>query len=571
MLAAIVNSLSRHQIDASEDDTVSTATRDRGTGTAVPLSDSTLPLSTDCRSNVGRPNAAASRFDTRTRLLLDGPILATLLRLATPNVLVMFVQASVGLIETYFVAKLGTDALAGVALVFPVLMLMQMMSAGAMGGGISSAVARALGAGRRTEADALVFHALIIAGGFGLLFMLSILGCGRWLYSTMGGTGASLTAALTYSDVLFTGAILVWTFNSLASAIRGTGNMVVPALVTCAGAIALIPLSPCLIFGWGPFPEFGIAGGAVAVIAYYAAGTIVFATYLWSGRSVVRLSFHHTRLRWSLFREILRVGAVAALITVQTNLTIAIAMGFVGRFGPAAIAGYGTGSRLEYLLVPLVFGLGAPLVAMVGTNIGAGQRDRALRAAWVGAGLATGLTEMIGLWAAAFPHAWLLLFGSDAAMLDSGSRYLRAVGPCYGLFGLGLALYFASVGAGRLLWPLLANLMRLAIVAVGSWLALGWSDDLSHVFLALSAALAVFGLMNAAAVAGGVWFGPIGWPRMPAALLRLTFWWRAGGRHWGRLLWHGGGAELVAVASVGAKVVMSRMRSRRPKSKLIER
>jgi putative MATE family efflux protein len=571
MLAAIVNSLSRHQIDASEDDTVSTATRDRGTGTAVPLSDSTLPLSTDCRSNVGRPNAAASRFDTRTRLLLDGPILATLLRLATPNVLVMFVQASVGLIETYFVAKLGTDALAGVALVFPVLMLMQMMSAGAMGGGISSAVARALGAGRRTEADALVFHALIIAGGFGLLFMLSILGCGRWLYSTMGGTGASLTAALTYSDVMFTGAILVWTFNSLASAIRGTGNMVVPALVTCAGAIALIPLSPCLIFGWGPFPEFGIAGGAVAVIAYYAAGTIVFATYLWSGRSVVRLSFHHTRLRWSLFREILRVGAVAALITVQTNLTIAIAMGFVGRFGPAAIAGYGTGSRLEYLLVPLVFGLGAPLVAMVGTNIGAGQRDRALRAAWVGAGLATGLTEMIGLWAAAFPHAWLSLFGSDAAMLDSGSRYLRAVGPCYGLFGLGLALYFASVGAGRLLWPLLANLMRLAIVAVGSWLALGWSDDLSHVFLALSAALAVFGLMNAAAVAGGVWFGPIGWPRMPAALLRLTFWWRAGGRHWGRLLWHGGGAELVAVASVGAKVVMSRMRSRRPKSKLIER
>jgi putative MATE family efflux protein len=522
MLAAIVNSLSRHQIDASEDDTVSTATRDRGTGTAVPLSDSTLPLSTDCRSNVGRPNAAASRFDTRTRLLLDGPILATLLRLATPNVLVMFVQASVGLIETYFVAKLGTDALAGVALVFPVLMLMQMMSAGAMGGEISSAVARALGAGRRTEADALVFHALIIAGGFGLLFMLSILGCGRWLYSTMGGTGASLTAALTYSDVMFTGAILVWTFNSLASAIRGTGNMVVPALVTCAGAIALIPLSPCLIFGWGPFPEFGIAGGAVAVIAYYAAGTIVFATYLWSGRSVVRLSFHNTRLRWSLFREILRVGAVAALITVQTNLTIAIAMGFVGRFGPAAIAGYGTGSRLEYLLVPLVFGLGAPLVAMVGTNIGAGQRDRALRAAWVGAGLATGLTEMIGLWAAAFPHAWLSLFGSDAAMLDSGSRYLRTVGPYYGLFGLGLALYFASVGAGRLLWPLLANLMRLAIAAVGGWLALGWSGDLSHVFLALSAALAVFGLMNAAAVAGGVWFGPIGWPRMPAALLHST-------------------------------------------------
>jgi Na+-driven multidrug efflux pump len=218
------------------------------------------------------------------------------------------------------------------------------------------------------------------------------------------------------------------------------------------------------------------------------------------------------------------VGAVAALITLQTNLTIAITTGLVGRFGPATIAGYGTGSRLEYLLVPLVFGLGAPLVAMVATNLGAGQRDRALRSAWIGAGLAMGLTEMIGLWAAAFPHAWLSLFGTDPVMLDSGARYLRVVGPFYGLYGLGLALYFASVGAGRLLWPLLANLTRLAIAAGGGWLALRWGGDVSHVFLAQSAALAVFGLINAGAVAGGAWFGPIGWPRHLA--LRVT---RGGG------------------------------------------
>src|SRR6266508_1742621 len=162
-----------------------------------------LRVLNESRCDVVAPLATTPRFDTRTRVLLEGPIVSTLLRLATPNVLVMFVQASVGLIETYFVARLGTDALAGVALVFPVLMLMQTMSGGAIGGGISAAVARALGAGRRTEADALVFHALVIAGGFGLLFMSGILGCGRWLYSAMGGTGASLTAALTYSNTLF--------------------------------------------------------------------------------------------------------------------------------------------------------------------------------------------------------------------------------------------------------------------------------------------------------------------------------------------------------------------------------
>src|SRR2546430_13350023 len=136
--------------------------------TLSPRDDGVIGSSTD----VVAPGAAAPRFDARTRLLLEGPILGTLLRLATPNVLVMFVQSAVGLVETYFVAKLGTDALAGVALVFPVLMLMQMMSAGAMGGGISSPIAPALGAGRRADADALGLHPLAIAGDFRLLFML---------------------------------------------------------------------------------------------------------------------------------------------------------------------------------------------------------------------------------------------------------------------------------------------------------------------------------------------------------------------------------------------------------------
>src|SRR5688500_1532684 len=97
--------------------------------------------------------------DPRTRVLLEAPIVRTLLRLGAPNMLVMLVQASIGLIEMYFIGKLGTEALAGVALAFPAVMLMQMMSSGAMGGGISSAIARALGAGRRADAYALVFHA----------------------------------------------------------------------------------------------------------------------------------------------------------------------------------------------------------------------------------------------------------------------------------------------------------------------------------------------------------------------------------------------------------------------------
>src|SRR2546422_10240374 len=129
-------------------------------------------------------------MDPRTRLLLEAPTASTLLRLAVPNMLVMLAQAAGALVETYFIGRLGTDALAGVALVFPVVMLMQMMSAGAMGGGIASSIARALGAGRRADANALALHALVIALGFGAVFTIGVLGFGRSLYRAMGGSGA---------------------------------------------------------------------------------------------------------------------------------------------------------------------------------------------------------------------------------------------------------------------------------------------------------------------------------------------------------------------------------------------
>ena len=459
-------------------------------------------------------------LDPRTRLLLEAPIAPTLLRLGAPNVLVMLAQAGVGLMETYFVGKLGTDALAGMALVFPAVMLMQMTSAGAMGGGIASAIARALGARRRDDADALVLHALLIAAVFALAFMVTVVAGGRWLYTRMGGSGGALDAALVYSNWVFGGALLVWLFNTLSAVIRGTGNMALPAYVTVAGAVLLLPLSPLLIFGWGPLPGLGIAGGAIALLLYYLASSAVLAAYLWSSRSLLRPSLRGLQLRWALFADILRVGLVGTVSTVATNLAIGITTALVGAYGTAAIAGYGTASRLEYLLVPLVFGLGAPLVAMVGTCIGAGQRERALRATWIGAAIAFAMTEAIGLWAAAYPAAWLSLFNTEPAMIEAGSQYLRIVGPWYGFFGLGLVLYFASQGAGRLLWPVLGNIARLVVAVAGGWLALHGGYAIAGVFAAQAAAMVVYGIANAWTIAGGAWFGPVGWPRGMAALLR---------------------------------------------------
>jgi Na+-driven multidrug efflux pump len=220
---------------------------------------------------------------------------------------------------------------------------------------------------------------------------------------------------------------------------------------------------------------------------------------------VLKPSLIPPRLAWAPMREILRVGATSSIVSLSTNVSIAVATGLAGMVGPAAVAGYGTGARLEYLLVPLVFGLGAPVAAMVGTCIGAGRNDRALRVAWIGAAIAFSLTEAIGLMAAFFPVAWLSLFGSDPQMIETGSHYLRIVGPAYGFFGGGLALYFASQGAGRVGWAVLVAILRVIIAAGGGWLAVTTFGS-KGLFVVIAAALVIYGFANVVAIASGVWF-----------------------------------------------------------------
>jgi putative MATE family efflux protein len=452
------------------------------------------------------PGAAPASLSPRTRLLLEGPVAGTLLWLAAPNVLVMVLQAAVSTLDAVFVGWLGSPALAGVSIVFPLVMLMQTMSAGGMGGGVASAVARALGAGRRADADALVIHAIVIALAMGGAFTLTLELAGPALYHAMGGTDEVLAAAVAYSRVLFGGAIAYWLFIILSSAIRGSGNMALPASVMVATGLLYLVLSPALILGWGPLPRLGIAGAAFASVLSFALGSLVLLGFLCSSQSLVRPALRGQGLRRRLFWEILRVGAPGSLNTVLTNLTVVVLTALVGPFGATALAGYGLGARLEYLQIPIVFGLGSGLVTMVGTSIGAGDRARAVRVAWVGSAMAAGITGVIGVLAALFPLAWLGLFTTDPGVLAAGTRYLTIVGPFYGFFGAGLALYFASQGAGRLLWPLLAGFTRLVTAAVGGWLATRWlGGGLGGIFAAMAAALVVFGIINVTAVRLGAW------------------------------------------------------------------
>jgi putative MATE family efflux protein len=405
----------------------------------------------------------AEATSVRIERLLTGPIVPTLLSLAAPMVLVLTVQAAINLVETHFIGELGVEPLAGAALVFPVIILMQMVSSGGLGGGIASAVARAVGAGRQDRAAALVGHGLILATVCGAGCSVLGLAIGPGIYRALGNSGQMVDAALGYSDTIFAGVVLLWWSNALASSLRGSGEMLATAAIIFVAAVSAVVLSPCLILGLGPFPRLGVVGAGLAVLSYYGLCVLGFLTYLIRVNGWRRLiGFDH-----GLFADILSVGGLSTLMALQSSLAVIIVTGLADHYGSLVLAGYGIGSRLDALLVPPIFGLGAATVTMVGMNIGAGQTRRAERIAWLGALIAALVLEAIGLGVALFPHVWLRLFSDDAEVLKAGAGYLGTVAPFYGFLGIGTILHFAAIGAGRPRGPLLGITLRVLIAAGG--------------------------------------------------------------------------------------------------------
>ncbi|MEQ9002124.1 MAG: MATE family efflux transporter [Pseudomonadales bacterium] len=440
-----------------------------------------------------------------TRRLLEAPPLPLLLRMATPNALAFLVQASVSMAEIAFVGRLGTEPLAALALMFPGLMLMQMLSNGAVGGAVASAVARALGAGDRSRAEALVWHALAIAVVAGLGFAVAYFAAGPALLARFGASPAVTAAAHDYAAIVFGGAAVIWTMALLGAVLRGTGNMRFPAGLMVAGAVVQVPLAGTLILGWFGAPRLGLEGAALAVILVSSVSTLVLLTRLVRGGEL-RLHLGALRLQRTLFAAILRVGALAALSPVFTVLTVMFVNTLIAGVGVAALAGYGIVSRLEFLLIPLVFGLGAAMTSMVGVNMGAGQVDRAERIGWLGGTTAAALAGLVGVVLALFPGLWIDLFTADAATRLAGEAYLRIVGPFFAFQGLGLALYFASQGAGTVVWPVIATVLRFGIGVGGA--ALGvvlWDAGLVWIYVCLAAGMLAYGALTAASLWWGAW------------------------------------------------------------------
>ena len=424
--------------------------------------------------------------------LLHGPLAGPLCRLAIPNLTPFGAILVLVSVDAVVVGRLGKEALAGLSLVFPFLMLSQTMAAGGVGSAVASTIARASSAGDHRYARSLALHGLVIALAVGAISGLLMVCFGRSIFVTMGASGDVLDTAVLYATLTFLGAAAPWVLNVAASISRGVGDMRSPAAAMILSAVIYSILCPVTALGFGPFRGFGVPGAALAFVASYAIGGLVLLRSLFSSGATLRLSVREFVPSATAFSEILKLAALGAANATLSNATALVTTGFIGHLGPSSLAGYGLGSRLEYVVIALSFAVGSALVTVVGANVGADQQSRAKRAAWIG-GLITGIgTTLIGGLAALLPRGWLSLFTSDAGIIEAGSIYLQVVGPFYGCFGFGLALYFAALGAGRPAVPVGATILRLCIVVVGLY---SMSSSLGQASAVIAAGFLIYGLM----------------------------------------------------------------------------
>lgn len=428
--------------------------------------------------------------------LLTAPIGRSLLRLAGPTTAVMAVQVFVAIAEAWFVARLGIEALAGIALVIPFITLMMNMANGGMGGGVASALARALGAGRIEEARALVLHALVLGLGCAAVFTVFAWTALPTVFRWLGGEGAVLQQALAFSTVWFSGAAVLWTGAFLSALLRGGGDSATPGRIGFVMSILYIPLLGVLTLGLGDWQGLGLVGCAIAPLITGIASAFLLAQAVARDRPHFWRTLARAPLKLRLFGEILRVGAMGSVTTVTSTVTAMLVTALVGGFGTAALAGYSIGMRLEFMLAPLAFGIGTGATTLVGIAAGAGAWHRAVKVAWTAGLIAFFAMGAIG-WAIAFlPETWSQLFASDPAVIAASVACIVHIAPFYCLFGLGLTLNFASQGAGRMSVPVIASVARLVAAAGGGWFAVEKMGlGLEGVFVAIAASLAIYGLL----------------------------------------------------------------------------
>ena len=445
-------------------------------------------------------------MDKRTQEFLTKPVMPLLIRMSAPNTVAFFIQSIVVLTEVWFISKLGTNSLAAVALAFPLLMITQTMSGGALGGAITSAIARSMGANDIDKAERLIWHSVVISLGGALTFLLFFLLFGEQLLFLLGGRGDILEESYTYCSYLFLGGLILWLSGSMSAVLRGMGNMRFPATLMICTSFLQVFLSGGFILGWYGFPQIGVPGAAIATLISAGVMVVIIFLKLMSKSIPVKLRLKQLILSRDLFNNIFEVAIPASVSPLLTVGTILVLTGLVGTFGIEALAGYGIGSRVEFLMIPLIFGIGTAMTSIVGANIGAKNIIRAETVGIYGGTSAGVVSIFIGLILALFPDAWIQFFTDDVKAFEVTKLYIQIVGPFYIFQGIGLSLYFASQGANAMKWPTIATIARFLIASIGGGISVHWLGyGVGSVFIASAIAMMIFGTMIFVSIKKGAW------------------------------------------------------------------
>ncbi len=454
-----------------------------------------------------------------SKSLIEDSFSRNFLKLAIPNLISTFFAALIVVFDLWYIGMMGKDALSGVAFIFPIYMLASMLSSGAYGGAINGAIARSIGEQNTFKTSCVFRSALIIAlSGSLLMFLLYSIFFPKF-EEQIFLDNKSYYFAERYGEILLSGMILIWTFNVLMSVTRGIGNTKIVALcwlIVFLFQIFLasfnfqieqdkILLTQGVLIKYLNLFFYPIQWSAISLLGGFLFGIISISIFYIFFNHPLTFKFSEI-IRFDGFFTLLRSGTLAGCQSILTIAISLLSLAIVGFFGKDWSAGYGIALRLELLLVPIIFGIGGALIALVGTNYGAGAYKKSVEYAWKGTMVTVILVSIIGIIFFLKPNLWAEIYSNNEKVISITEKYLTIVGIFYPFFALGLGLYFVCQAFNTLLWPVLGTFLRLITIII-LFLFLKYYDALNYqnILIVFAFSIVVYGLFIAISLYYGPW------------------------------------------------------------------
>lgn len=409
--------------------------------------------------------------------------------LAVPMMLEMAGEALFALVDTYFVAQVGPLAVATIGFTETIMTLVYSLAIG-ISAAATAMVARRIGEKNKEEANITAFQVLLL--GLVISLILGILGY-RYAADILALIGASeevIKTGVGYTRIMFATNGVIMLLFLLNGIFRGAGNASIAMWSLWVANIINIILDPCFIFGWGPFPEMGVEGAAVATSIGRGLGVLFQLYILFFGGGILTILRKHVRLRFSIIVRLLRISVGGTFQFIIASASWIFLMRIVAEFGSNVVAGYVIAIRLLIFTLLPSWGISNAAATLVGQNLGAGQPDRAEKSVWVTAKYNMLFLLTVSIVYSAFAPLLIGIFATEPEVIASGILSLRIISAGYIFFAYGMVLGQAFNGAGDTFTPTLLNFIAFWIMeiplAYSLSTLLGWGPTGVYVAVAIS-------------------------------------------------------------------------------------